>query len=345
MNKERISYVGKKVFVGIDVHLKFYQVTCYSEGIQVHKFRCNAVPGELAYSLTKMFRGADIESCYETGFSGFVLHRTLCESGIKNRVVNAGDVETSSRKDKTDKRDSNKLAQQLMGGRLKAIAVPSEEQECKRQLTRVREQLMRKRTSTKNQIRMRFHYFGLLGYSEKREMSLSLVREVLEKTNSPELVISTEVLVAVWASLDEQLKRINTELKHQAENDEFEAIYRKLPGIGPLSSRVLSNELGDLRRFPNMKALYRYTGLTPSQYSSGESHRLGHISREGSSRLRHVLVEAAWNGLSKDKGLREYFEKLATRAGKKRAIVAVARKLVGRARALFISGEDYKIAA
>jgi transposase len=204
---------------------------------------------------------------------------------------------------------------------------------------------MRKRTSTKNQIRMRFHYFGLLAYCEKREMSFSLVREVLEKVDSPELVISTEVLVETWKSLDQQLKRINNELKHQAENDEFEAIYRKLPGVGPLSSRVLSNELGDLRRFPNMKALYRFTGLTPGEYSSGENRYLGGISREGNSRLRHILVEAAWNALSKDKELREYFEKLATRAGKKRAIVAVARKLIGRARALFISGEDYKLAA
>lgn len=345
MNNKSISYDGAKIFVGIDVHLRFYQVTCYSEGLRVHKFRCNAVPEELAYSLKRMFRGAEIESCYETGFSGFVLHRVLCAEGIKNRVVNAGDVETSTRKDKTDKRDSEKLAQQLLGGRLKGITVPSEEQELKRQLTRVREQLMRKRTSTKNQIRMRFHYFGLLACHEKREMSFSLVSEVLEKVDSAELFISTEVLVETWKSLDQQLKRINEELKRQAENDEFETIYRKLPGVGPLSSRVLSNELGDLRRFPNIKALYRFTGLTPGEYSSGENRHLGGISREGNSRLRHILVEAAWNALSKDKELREYFEKLATRAGKKRAIVAVARKLIGRARALFISGEEYKLAA
>lgn len=345
MNREKLSYVGKKVFVGIDVHLRFYHVTCYCEEVRVHKFRCDAVPGELAYSLLKMFQGAEIESCYETGFSGFVLHRTLCEAGIKNRVVNAGDVETSSRKDKTDKRDSNKLAQQLMSKRLRGIAIPGETQELKRQLTRVREQLMRKRTSTKNQIRMRFHYFGLLGCCEKREMSFSLVQEMLEKVDALELILSTEVLVAIWRSLDEQLKRINTELKHQAENDVLEVLYRKLPGIGPLSSRVLSNELGDLRRFPSMKALYRFTGLTPGECSSGESRKLGHISREGSSRLRHVLVEAAWNALSKDQTLKKYFEELATRAGKKRAIVAVARKLVGRARAISISGEDYKMAA
>lgn len=345
MNNESISYTGKEVFVGMDVHLRFYQVTCYCEGVRVHKFRCRAVPDEVACSLKRMFRGAKIESCYETGFSGFVLHRSLCAAGIRNRVVNAGDVETSSRKNKTDKRDSEKLAVQLMSGSLKGVRVPDKEQELGRQLTRVREQLMRKRTSTKNQIRMRFHYFGLLSYSEKREMSFSLVREVLEKVDSRELLISTEVLVDTWKHLDEQLKRVNAALKSQAEEDDFEAIYRKLPGVGFLSSRVLSNELGDLRRFPNMKSLYSFTGLTPGENSSGESRKLGHISREGNRRLRHVLVEAAWNALSKDKELREYFEQLATRAGKKRAIVAVARKLVGRARALFISGEDYRLAA
>jgi transposase len=320
-------------------------VSCVCEGLLVKQFRITGNPDKLAKTLNKLFQDAKIESAYESGFSGFVLHRVLSKAGIKNRVVNASDVETTCRRDKTDKRDSRRLAEQLSANRFVGIYIPSETEEQKRLLSRTREQLIRKRTRIKNQIRMRLHYFGLLDAECREEMSERLVAKVLKKIESAELVLSIKALVEVWRGIDEQLKRIEKALKEQAKEDAYERIYRKVPGIGWLSSRILSNELGDLRRFHSQKALFRYTGLVPTEYSSGEERKLGRISREGSSRLRHVLVEAAWNAIRKDKNLRDYFDRLSHRAGKKRAIVAVARKLIGRARALFLSNENYQLIA
>ena len=97
-----------------------------------------------------------------------------------------------------------------------------------------------------------------------------------------------------------------------------------------------------MSQFKNERELFSYTGLTPSEYSSGEKIRRGKISKQGNSRLRHVLVEAAWRGIKKDKVLAEFFEKLYPRTGKKRAIVAVARKLIGRIRAAFRLGVSYQ---
>jgi transposase len=70
-------------------------------------------------------------------------------------------------------------------------------------------------------------------------------------------------------------------------------VYRSAPGIGEVVARTLATELGDMTRFANERALFSSTGLTPSAYSSGASMRRGHISRQGASRLRHVLVETA----------------------------------------------------
>ena len=76
------------------------------------------------------------------------------------------------------------------------------------------------------------------------------------------------------------------------EDGEVEEIYRSVPGIGVVVARVLANELGDLsKRFPNNKSLYKYVGLTPSEYSSGEKSRRGGIDRQGSGYVRSLLVQ------------------------------------------------------
>ena len=107
--------------------------------------------------------------------------------------------------------------------------------------------------------------------------------------------------------------------------------------------RSLATELGDLSRFANERALFSYTGLTPSEYSSGATVRRGRISRQGSSRVRHVLVEIAWRTVPRDPVLQEIFERIAATRGKQRAIVAIARRLVGRIRACFRQGTMYAV--
>lgn len=91
------------------------------------------------------------------------------------------------------------------------------------------------------------------------------------------------------------------------------------------------------------RQLFSYTGLTPSEYSSGESIRKGHITRQGNSRVRAILVEVAWRALREDKALADFFRRLFPHTGKKRAIVAVARKLIGRIRAAFQHQEPYQL--
>jgi transposase len=143
--------------------------------------------------------------------------------------------------------------------------------------------------------------------------------------------------------LDAEIKKCRKAIETQAKNDPNDAIYQTLPGVGKLSARVLSNELGDLQQFNNERKAYSFCGLTPSEYSSGESVRRGHITRQGSGRLRRVLTQCAWAAIRKDAGLRSVYDRIAARAGGKKAIIAVAKKLIGRARAIFKTGEVYDI--
>ncbi len=130
------SYVGKKVYVGIDVHKRNYSVVAVVEGMVVKKWRTLASPDKLAQQLVRYFPGASIETAYEAGFSGFVLHRILEKAGINNIVVNPGSIEVAvHNRVKTDKTDAVKIATLLEAGRLKRIRVPTPQQEQQRLLT------------------------------------------------------------------------------------------------------------------------------------------------------------------------------------------------------------------
>ncbi|HEY9826198.1 MAG TPA: IS110 family transposase [Stenomitos sp.] len=331
-----ISYKGKQIFVGIDVHKKTYSVVCSCDGIVNKKWTTTASPEKLVTQLKALYPQAEICTAYEAGFSGFVLHRTLEQAGIQNLVVNPGSIETSvHNRVKTDKRDALRISSLLEAGRLKGIHIPIEQTEHQRLLTRTREQFIQERTSIKNMIRMRCHQFGLIAPDERRIMSRQLLKELLEKAPSPEFTVIINSYLRIWESIESEIKIIDLELQKQAQNDKCELTYRSAPGIGPQSARILANELGDMTQFRNERQLFSYTGLTPSEHSSGESIRRGHITRQGNSRVRRVLCEAAWIAIRKDQELKDFFERLYPKTGKKKAIVAVARKLVGRIRSAF----------
>ena len=107
---------------------------------------------------------------------------------------------------------------------------------------------------------------------------------------------------------------------------------------------MCSNELGNLKRFSNEGKLFSYTGLTPGEESSGETVHRGPITKQGNRHIRAVLIEVAWRAIRQDSSLARFYQKVSSRAGAKRAIVAVARKLIGRVRAAFCKGELYHIA-
>ena len=141
---------------------------------------------------------------------------------------------------------------------------------------------------------------------------------------------------------NEKIKEIDQEIKKQAiEESAIDLVYQAVSGIGHTSARVLANELGNLQQFKNERQLFSYIGFTPSEHSSGEHTRQGHITKQGKPIVRKILVQAAWIAIRHDKGLQGIYERIARKSGAKRAIVAVARRLIGRIRACFRTGEVY----
>lgn len=338
------SYDGAIVYVGIDVHKRTYSVVARVNQVEVKRWTTSANPKQVAKQLLKYFEGAKIHTVYEAGFSGFVLHRILEGHGINSMVVQAANVEVvANRRVKTDKRDARKLSEQLETGRLKGIRVPTEVEEQTRLLSRTRRQLVSQRTQIQNQIRMKAHQFGLIEAEDKRQMSHRWVEELLEKNESAAFALAVKGLSNVWHTLDREIATLEGQLKAQAEEDPNETIYRSVPGVGFISARVLSNELGNLCHFANERELFSYIGLTPSEYSSGDSTRRGGITKQGNTQVRAVLIEVAWRAIQQDASLERFYQRIKLRSGGNRAIVAVARKLMGRIRAAFRYQQPYRL--
>lgn len=343
----KMNYTGKKVYVGIDVHKNSYSVFCISEGIKVKSWRMVANSEQLVEQLTNYFAGGKIYTAYEAGFSGNVLHRKLKASGFESIVVNPGSIEVASRdRVKTDTRDAKKLAEQLSNGQLKSIYIASEEEELNRLYTRHRATLIKDRTRTACRIKSKLMQFGYWGADSNGKTSKKWIEEIKKTAYVEELSYVIKYFCDKWLELTKEIKELDRKIESQSTLNKTlkgqEMIYKSAPGIGDVAARELSRELGDLSQFTNEKQAYSFTGLTPSESSSGESIRRGSISQCGRSRIRHLLIQIAWRSITTDKRLAGKFKELSNRRGKKRAIVGIARILVGQLRACLMNGTLYE---
>lgn len=343
------DYNGKTVYVGMDVHKKTYSCVSICNNEVVKRDTMPAKPEVVLAYLKRAFKGAQIKSVYEAGFSGFYLHRFLISNGIQNEVVNAASIEVSARdRVKTDKRDALKMADQLSSGKITGIHVPDEKREEMRSVTRLRATMMKLRNQIGNQFKSLLYTQGLIDMDDDTVISVKWIEqkiiEIKDRGFSEDFIFTVKQYQDQWIQLNDRTKEITKMMKLQATQDQgLHAIYESVPGIGSIHARQLINELGDMKQFKNERRLFSFTGLTPCESSSGENIRRGNISRQGNPVLRKILVESAWVAIKKDPGLKRSFDEIAHRRGKKRAIVAIARRLVGRIRSCVLSGSLYEI--
>lgn len=335
------DYTNKTIYLGMDVHKESYSVTAICDGVVVKTDKLSADPTQLVKYLNRFFPGAIIKSAYEAGFCGFGLHRLLIEHHIDNIVINPASIEVKMNdKVKTDKRDSLKIAVQLSKGSLNSIYVPSQHQQGLRVAPRYRATVVKQRAQCVNRIKGHLHF---IGYSlGKAKLSKKTCKRLKEMNFPDEDKFQIHLLLDEWERYGEIIKACEKQMEAQGDG-ELEKYYRSVPGIGLTITKTLSTELGDMSQFPNERSLFSYCGLTPTEYSSGDKIRRGNISRQGKSVLRMLLTQASWRAVKIDPALNEVFENLARRAGKKRAIQAIARKLIGRIRSCIRKKEIYEL--
>jgi transposase len=337
-----------KVCVGIDVSKGSWHLTVRSGGETLLGASCPARPAALEPLLRKI-KTCRVQSVYEAGPFGYGLHDWLTRQGVESMVVSPAQVPVEvGNRVKTDRRDSLKLASTLEAGLLRPIYIPDEVLRAHRDLVRERGRLQRHRRSAMGRLKSLFLFHGIEIPFPQTSHWGGAFDEWLRGLVVPNAIL-TEVIARardLYFDLDERLEAFDKRLRALAHAPEFAAstaFFTTVPGIGPLSALIIAVEVGDWSRFANGEAFSAYVGLTPSEYSSGESIRHGRITRTGNTHLRTLLVEASWTLIRKDPSMGAFYEKIEARRGAKRAIVAVARKLCLRLVAMAKTGEVYRI--
>ena len=283
-------------------------------------------------AVVEHYRGCALHVAYEACGFGYELAWWLQAHGVTVSVIAPSRVERApGLQVKTDRVDAGKLARKLEKGALKAIYIPSRPVHEQRQIGRTYAQSVKERKRAQVRIRSLMQEQGRLGPLPTAGWKVYSTWLAGQDLPAP-VRLCVEVHQQLRSVADEQAKRMNAELYKLARSAEYRPLVAALSaqaGVGWQSAIRLVLELGDIGRFPTTDALPHYLGLTPSQYSSGELDHRGHTLKCGPGLLRALLLQCAWSAVRQgcDPALQERFAALAPRIGRKRAIVAVARKL------------------
>ncbi len=314
-----------------------------------------------ATSLQRFLRGlarhGELRICYEAGPGGYALQRQLSGWGYACQVIapSLTPVRPGERR-KTDRRDAHKLAQLYRAGLLTVVHVPDAATERVRDLVRCRETLARDTLRARHYVLKLLRRQGVLyragkHWTQRHWQWLRRVRlEGLDQEVLDEYLALLQYLVARRGALDQRIQG----LAESAPYRQRIAPWLAFRGISTHAAMVLATEIDDFRRFSGPRAFMGYSGLVPGEHSSGEQRRRGPITKTGNARIRHVLVQAAWQyrhrprsgrallkrqaglppatvaqALKAQHRLHRRFQHLAFRKGSQKAVVAVARELAG----------------
>lgn len=245
---------------------------------------------------------------------------------------------------KSDNLDAVTLAEMLALDQIPAAYRPTPRQREHRVLVRHRQFLQRRITSQRNKIRRILSHYN----RDRKDLFTEVGREYLATlTLSGADRFCVDQLTTHWEQLILQLRAADRALKDfAAMGSEQERRDRELlltiPGVGIVTIDVILAELADPRRFTSLKQVVAYAGFVPGQRESAGKRKSLHIEKTGSPLLRWVLVQAAWQLVKRSPKWRGIFERLSGRIGKKKAIIAVARRLLTVAYSLLKKQEPYR---
>ena len=317
---------ARVVKLGLDIHSSLIVVVRQVDEQASQPPQRFSEEGFIGFVRRQLAQADSVYSCYEAGPFGYVLHRRLVAMGVRNLVVRPRDWSTYGERVKTDGRDAGALCSCLdryisgNRGALAVVWIPSEAEEAARGIGRQRQTLARERVR-----------LTVRGKSLARLRGLSLPTEWWQERIFPKLDLPDD-LRAQLASWQRILLPIDAELA--ALTDQLQAAApAELPNyLGAMTWELLHREVGDWGRFHNRRQVASYTGLCPSEHSSGGSRKQGSITRHGNPRIRHLLVETAWRLMRYQPDYRPIAKwreafLAAGSARRKKIIVAIARQL------------------
>ena len=266
--------------------------------------------------------------------------RLLNDMQFELWIGDAAEIRTKRvRKQKTDRQDAQLLLRLMMEDRFPRIWVADAANRDLRQLLWHRHRLVQMRTRIMNQL----HVVALNeGVRRKKALWRPAGRSELESLRlAPWAKRRRQDLLELLDHLTPKIQQLTRALEEEVEKRPVTRRLMTHPGVGPLTALAFELVIGTPERFRCGKQIASYVGLVPSEESSGDRRRLGHISKQGNVLLRFLLVEAAQVTVRSQAQWRSKFFHLALRRGRKIAKVAMARKLAVHLYWMWRQGWDY----
>jgi transposase len=346
--------------IGLDVHKDTIAVAVLRpDSVLCDERTISNTPEAVRRLLSHYPDPSTISTCYEAGPTGYDTHRLVTSLGFACDVIAPSLIpKRSGVRVKTDRADARNLARLHRAGELTAIRVPAPAEEAARDLVRAREEVKADRRVARQRIRSFLLRYGKRypkpndRWSFRFEVWMRALR-----FDEPYTQAAFEHLLSAYLMRDAQLGAIDAQIEELATLEPLAhdvARLRAFRGVDTLSAVTILTETCDFRRFPSAGAYMAFTGLVPSEHSSGASKHQGSITKTGNSHVRRVLVEAAWayrhapavRGKLKTRmegqpqevvayswaaqcRLNTVYRRLAAKKGSYKAVVAVARELSG----------------
>lgn len=365
----------KNIVCGADIHKKFIMATILSRDETKISGRFGMTLDEIVrfkeWVISNNCEAVAIES---TGVYWIPIY-TVLEGSVEVILANAYKIKHTPGK-KTDKRDSKWLAELCLNGMIEPSRIFPKDDRDIRALTRAREKLVNNSTQMKNRIHKELEsacikissvLTDIFGVSGKKIINGLLegknIDEILKMITSKRILTKEqEIRQAVTNSLDQarillirtyleliekiesQIEILNKEIMNRMQKlkEELE-IAMSMTGMGFTSASTILAEIGNYKDFETAEQLASWCGLTPKVSQSADKLVTGSITKQGSKHIRRMLVQVA-HAISKSKNskLKRFFLRILAKKGKKKAIVALARKVLCILHHLLVNREKYQ---
>jgi transposase len=328
-----------RYYIGLDVSNKETNLCVVDETGQVLKYlKTKTEPHYLAKAITKL-NLEDYTIGLESGNLSSWLIQELDKFGIKVICLDAkrmhAIIETNI--NKTDRNDAREIALALKNNNYRKVHQKSQKSVELNVIMRLRENLVKEQTNLKNTIRGCLKAYGIrvrehlksARFIEEVRGQLAFDKFSVEKRST----YGYEAIEQVLSCIERQSKEVDQldkQIEELCQDNEIIQRWMAIPGVGYITAVTFMATIDDPSRFKNARSIGAFLGLTPKQYSSGETVHQGKVSKCGPSYLRSLLIQAGIRILTvcqKWSKLKAFGKKIMRKRGLQKAAVAVARKL------------------
>lgn len=333
-------------YIGLDVSMKETSICIVDEaGKIVYEGNEKTDPKLLAEKLRK--KTPYIEKiALESGSLSNWLVTELEKEGLPAICVDARHMAAvlSTNPNKNDRNDARGIAHALRAGYIRAVSTKSQKDVDIGMMLTARKMLVGQRRSQKNTIRGLLKAYGIRISTSGAQLFIKQVNEIISSLPLT-CQLSIKAVIAAYEAVDKQISELNNHLESIGREDEDVKLLMTIPGIGIITALSFKIVIRDPKRFSDSRDVGAYLGMTPREYSSGESQKRGRISKCGHSQMRSLLVEAATVMLTRTKSWckpKAWGLKIARKKGMKKATVALGRKLAVIMHKMLITKEIFK---